>query len=146
MVEIIESFHSFFIAIYLAGGIFCLIRAYELDHYVKTTMNYGHETTGKVVEIVNDHWNNSKEKVIIEYDTSGGVFRHVTMSYPKPSPYKVGQSVVVWLRPYRTRYSGQAALADENPGRLPFFLFVAGALVCLFMMPEMIIRIIALWG
>lgn len=140
-----QSIPPIVIAILAFVGTYSLIFAYEKQYHVKRVLQHGKETTGKVVEIKEDPWNKEQDIVIVDYDTAAGVFKHYSQGYAQPCPYQVGQTVRIWVWPYKLRHTGRVALPDEQPGKTPLILLVIGIVLCLLSYPEIIRRAMLLF-
>lgn len=143
--DIFQSIPPIGIAILAFAGTYCLIFSYEKRYHVTKVLQYGKETTGRVLEIREDPWNKEQVIVIVDYDTSAGVFKHYSQGYAQPCPYEVGQEVRVWVWPYKMRQTGRVALPDEKPGKAPFILLALGIIMCLLSYPEIIRRALLLF-
>jgi hypothetical protein len=126
-------------------GTYCLILAYEKQYHVKKVLQYGRETQGVVVEIRQDPWNQQQDMVVVDFQTEGGAFKHYSQGYARPCPYQLGQEVRIWVWPYKLRHTGRVALPDEQPGRAPQILLLAGAVMCLLSYPELFRRALLLF-
>lgn len=135
---------SQFSGLAIVVGFLLLAHAHNRKNYINNLLKRGIKTEGSVIEI----WKNpgslfSKKEgqgyaPVVEYTTnSGNVLKHYSHAFTDPCKYEMGQKVAVWYINYKS--IREAALEDDQPGSLPKKLFVAGIILVLLGLPNLIV-------
>ena len=145
MTDILEKILPYSGIIALVGT-YCIIPAIDRAKMPDRVRKIGKTTQGLVTDVYQNPGPIFRNKTgagfapVVEFDYPNGHHRYASTTFQNPSPYKVGDEVIVWYHFYKSKQ--EAALEDDKPGPSVRKLLIWGIVLCLLSYPYVILRVL----